>query len=96
MLGKDIIDFITERKLVYRDVIINFSYKNNGAYVLDIKSINSDADDENIVLNIGEIDNILSDTKNKIGIMVDKSKATETFNCDETPFPKESRLNPKK
>jgi hypothetical protein len=63
MLGKDIIDFITTRRLEHKDVIVNFSYKNNGAYVLEIKSINSDADDENIVLNIGEIDNILPDAE---------------------------------
>jgi hypothetical protein len=60
MLGKDIITFITERKMKNKEVIINFSYKGNGSFVLKILDVNWDADENNTILNIGKIDNMIN------------------------------------
>lgn len=59
MKGTELIKLIKQTGVEEKEVSINFSYENNGSFVVEIKGVDIECTNENIFINIGKIDKIL-------------------------------------
>jgi hypothetical protein len=61
MTENELIDKIKKTNLGDCEISINFSYKENGAYVAEIKDVIVECTDLHLFINIGKIDDMLNE-----------------------------------